>query len=149
MITEKLKKVLTTSGLVSIATVTKEGMPKVRSVDFAVDKEDLRKFYFMTFKNTEKVEELNNNNNVYITMDKEANSMEELSKICYIKGSGKANLLLEEEKIKKAMGLLLQKYPYLENLTGDPSLINVYEVKLEEILLTDNSISFGHTDVIV
>ncbi|MBZ4683684.1 MAG: hypothetical protein PWP46_555 [Fusobacteriaceae bacterium] len=143
---EKIINIMDTHGLVRIATISLEGLPKVRSVDFARDKENLD-FYFMTFKNTDKVKELEANNNVYITIDKDAKDMLELSQIKYRKGNGKAMLLDNPEEIKKAMGLILEKYPYLKDLPGDPSMMNFYKVKLDKIYITDNSVKFGHVDI--
>lgn len=143
---EKARKVFDSYNLMRLATIDENGMPKVRSVDFAADKEDESIIYFMTFKIANKVKELHNNNNVHIVVDKEAYSMEELAQVLYVKGSGKAYQLQTPEEIQKGMGLLIGKYPYLKDMPGDPSMMVLFRVELNKITVTDNSVNFGHTE---
>ncbi|GAA0179516.1 hypothetical protein SH2C18_23690 [Clostridium sediminicola] len=145
-IKEKITKILDETSLMRIATISLEGMPKVRSVDFARDLEDESKIYFMTFKNTNKVKELSSNNNVHIVVDKEANSIEELAQVLYLKASGQAFLVETQEEAQKAMGFIMKKYPYLANLPGDPSMMAFYRVDLKNVFVTDNNVQFGHTE---
>ena len=116
--TEKIRRVVDTHSLMRIATIDENGFPKARSVDFAADKEDESIIYFMTFKNANKVNELQNNNNVYVVIDKEADSMEELAQVLYIKASGKAYMVQTQEEMLKGMGLIMEKYPYLKRVNG-------------------------------
>lgn len=143
---EKARKVFESHILLRLATIDQQGMPKVRSVDFAIDKEDESVLYFMTFNLTNKVKELQNNNNVHIVVDKDAHSMEELSQVLYVKGSGKAYPLQTPDEIQKAMGMILGKYPYLKDMPGDPSAMAFFKIELDRIIVTDNSISFGYVE---
>lgn len=144
---EKIRKIVDGHLLMRIATVNEENFPKVRSVDFAADEEKESILYFMTFKNTDKTKEIANNNNVHIVIDKDAESMEELGKILYLKATGKAYPVESQDEIQKAMGLIMQKYPYLSNLPGDPSMMALYRVELGKVTVTDNGVSFGHNEV--
>lgn len=146
MIQSKIKKILDNHDLLRMATISTDGFPKVRSVDFARDKEDESKIYFLTFKTTDKVEELAANPHVHIVVDQPAHSMVELSQVLYLKASGKASLLEQPELIQKAMGHIITKYPYLADLPGDPSMMNVYQIQLQSVKVTDNAAGFGHTD---
>lgn len=51
-----------------------------------------------------------------------------------------------QEEAQKAMGFIIQKYPYLANLPGDPSMMAFYRVELKNVAVTDNNVQFGHTE---
>jgi len=145
-INEKIKNILSQHELLTLGTLDETGFPDVRSVDFAVDNEDESKIYFTTFKGTKKVKEIELNNQVYVVVDKAANSIEELAQIKYLRAKGKAYVVNEPEEAQKAMGLLMQKYPFLSELPGDPSMMSIYRIELSEVAVTDNSLGFGHVD---
>lgn len=145
-INEKIKYILSEHELLTLGTLDEIGFPDVRSVDFAVDNEDESKIYFTTFKGTKKVKEIELNNQVYVVVDKAANSIEELAQIKYLRAKGKAYVVNEPEEAQKAMGLLIQKYPFLSELPGDPSMMSIYRIELSEVAVTDNSLGFGHVD---
>lgn len=142
----KIKRILESHDLLRLATLDENGFPNVRSVDFANDFENESKVYFTTFSGTNKVKEIDNNNKVYIVIDKAANSIEELAQIKYIRGTGIATKLDSPEEIQHAMGLLMKKYPFLKDLPGDPSMMNLFRIDLKEVKVTDNSLGFGHVD---
>jgi uncharacterized protein YhbP (UPF0306 family) len=143
---EKIKGILESHGLLRLGTLDSTGFPNVRSVDFANDPEDVSTIYFTTFKETNKVKEIANDNRVYIVVDESAESIEELAQIKYIRGKGEAFQVVTEDEAKRAMGLLLTKYPFLKDLPGDPSMMSIYKIKLSEVAVTDNSLGFGHVD---
>jgi len=72
----------------------------------------------------------------------------DIQKLKYIKGTGTASLIEDPEEMQKASGLLMQKFPFLKNLPGDPSDFVGIKVELKEVLATDNTISFGHTEAV-
>ncbi len=143
---KKIKEILEAHELLRIATLDNEGFPNVRSVDFANDPVDESKLYFTTFSQTNKVKEIEKNNDVYVLVDKSANSIEELAQIKYIRGTGKAYKVTDDVEIQNAMGLLLNKYPFIKDLPGDPSMMSVYRIDLKSVNVTDNSLGFGHVD---
>ena len=55
-------------------------------------------------------------------------------------------LTANEIVMQKAFGLLIQKFPFMENLPGDPSDFVAIKVDLKEVFVTDNTISFAHTE---
>lgn len=146
MLKEKMVKILDEHDLMTLATLTSEGLPRARSVDFARDTENPFLLYFMTFKSSAKVQDLSHENRVFVVVDKEAKSMEELATICYLKASGMATPLTDESSIMNAMHHIISKYPYLKDLPGDPSMMAFYQVELKDIQMTDNTLGFGHTD---
>lgn len=143
---EKVRNVFENYGLLRLATIDENGMPKVRSVDFAADKEDESIVYFMTFKGANKVKELMNNNNVHIVVDEDARSMGELAQVLYVKGSGKAYPIQTPEEAQKAMGHILGKYPFLKDIPGDSSSMMLFKIELDKVAVTDNKVGFGHTE---
>ncbi len=141
-----LKHVIDSHNLVHIATLDENGNPCVRGVDYASDEK--MQLYFITFKTTRKVGQIENNQNISFVIDHDCPSMEELLKLKYVKGSGIAAEISDPAEAQKAIGLIMQKFPYLKNLPGEPSDFKVFKVQLKEVLVTDNTISFGHTEAI-
>lgn len=144
---EKVLEVVKSHNLMSISTVDENGMPKARGVDYAMG-EDESVLYFITHKMSDKVKEIKANNNVFVVIDHDCHSMEELVKLRYIKASGKAYIGETPEKIQKAFGLIIEKFPFLKDLPGDPSDFVGVRVELDRALLTDNTVQFGHTEEI-
>ena len=144
---ETVQEVLKSHNLVRIATVDPAGMPWVRSVDYAMgDGENI--LYFITRRDSRKVEQLKNNKNVGFAVDHDCPTWEDLQKLKYIKGTAVANLIEDPQEMQKAFGLLLQKLPFLKDLPGDPSDFVGVKVELKEVLVTDNTIGFEHTETV-
>jgi nitroimidazol reductase NimA-like FMN-containing flavoprotein (pyridoxamine 5'-phosphate oxidase superfamily) len=144
---ESIDEVLKGHNLLRIATVDSAGMPCVRSVGYARgDGENI--LYFITRKDSRKVEQLKNNGNVAFAVDHDCPTWEDLQKLKYIKGTGTATLIEDPQEIQKAFGLLMQKFPFLKDLPGDPSDFAGVKVALKEVLVTDNTIEFGHTETV-
>jgi nitroimidazol reductase NimA-like FMN-containing flavoprotein (pyridoxamine 5'-phosphate oxidase superfamily) len=142
---ETIKEVVNGHNLMHIATIDSNGIPCVRGVDYAAgDSENI--LYFVTRKESRKVQQLRNNGNVAIAIDHDCPTWDDLQKLKFIKGTGTATLIEDSAEMQKAMGLLMQKFPYLKDLPGDPSDFVGIRVELKEILLTDNTISFAHTE---
>jgi general stress protein 26 len=144
---EKIKSVAEKHNLTHIATVDATGMPFVRGVDFVVGESE-NVLYFVTRQNSRKVQHIKGNDNVAVAIDHDCPEWEDLQSIVYLKGSGKAEIIIATDEIQKAMGLLMEKFPFLKDLPGDPSDFVVIKVTLAEILLSDNTVSFGHTETV-
>jgi general stress protein 26 len=145
---EKIAEVVRKHNLMYVGTVDEKGMPKVRSVDYAMG-EDESVLYFITNKSTDKVKEIRANNNVFIVIDHDCHSMEALSKLTYIKATAKAYVSESPEEVQKAFGLIIQKFPYLKDLPGDPSDFVGVRVELEKVTLIDNGVHFGYTEEVI
>ena len=104
--------------------------------------------YFITSKDSRKVQQIKNNGTVAIAIDHECKSPEELQLLKYIKGTGMATIIEDPKEMEKAFGLLVQKFPFFKDMPGDPSDFVGIKVELKEILVTDNTISFGHTETV-
>ena len=144
---ETIDEVLEGHNLLRIATVDSAGMPWVRSVDYARGDGD-NILYFITRKDSKKVEQLKNNGNVAFAVDHDCPTLEDLQKLKYIRGTGTATLIEDPQEMQKAFGLLMQKLPFLRDLPGDPSDFAGVKVTLKEVLVTDNTIEFGHTETV-
>ena len=142
---ENVIEVVKKHNLMNISTVDEGGVPKSRSVDYAMG-EDESTLYFITHKGTDKVKEIKANNNVFVVIDHDCDSMEELAKLRYIKAAGKAYISETPEQTQKAFGLIIEKFPYLKDLPGEPSDFVGVRVELQKVMLTDNTIHFGHTE---
>lgn len=142
---EKVLEVVKKHNLMYVGTVDENGMPKVRSVDYAMG-EDESVLYFITHKTTDKLKQIRNNNNVFIVIDHDCHSMEALQKLMYIKATAKAYISETPEQVQNAFGAIMQKFPYLKDLPGDPSDFVGVRVELENVKLTDNQVQFGYTE---
>lgn len=141
----KIREILDGHNLVHIATVDANGMPCVRGVDYAAsDSENI--LYFVTRKDSRKVQQIRENPNLAFAIDHDCLTWEDLQKLKYIKGTGMATLVDNPEEMQKAFGFLMRKFSFLENLPGDPSDFFVIKVELKEVLVTDNTMGFGHTE---
>ncbi|WP_372772171.1 pyridoxamine 5'-phosphate oxidase family protein [Mangrovibacterium sp.] len=143
---ETLKQIIEDHRLVHIASIDEKGLPCVRGVDYASD--DKLNIYFMTHKDTRKVAQLKNNEQVSFVIDHDCASMDDLMQLKYVKGSGVAEEVTAPETIQMAFGLLAQKMPFLTNLPFNPADMRVFKVIPTEVLVTDNTISFGHTEIV-
>lgn len=144
---ETMKEVIEDHNLMHIATIDSNGVPCLRGVAYAVgDSENI--LYFLTHKDSRKVSQIRNNGNVAVAIDHDCPEWDDLQKIKYIKGTGTAALIEDPEEMQKVFGLLIQKFPFFENLPGEPSDFVGIKVELKEILVTDNTISFGHTETV-
>ena len=139
---QKVKEIVENHTLMCMATVDGNGLPKARSVNFAVGNDE-SVLYFITYKTTNKVNELKKNNNVYIVINNEGKTMQELANLKYLKASGKAYLCDTPEEAQKAFGLIMQRFPHLKDLPGDPSDFLAFKVELDKVTVTDNTVHFG------
>lgn len=142
-----LKEIMDKNTLMTLCTVDEQGFPKGRSVDYAMG-EDEKTVYMITMKNTDKVKEIANNNNVFVVIDYDVEGMEELSKVQYVKAKGKAYLAENDEETMIAFGKIVAKYPYLQGLPGEPSDFVGVRIELSEASITDNTVHFGYTEKI-
>ena len=142
---ETMVEVIGSHNLVHIATVDSAGMPCVRGVDYAAaDKENI--LYFVTRKDSQKIGQIAANSNIAFAIDEDCPEWKDLAKLKYIKGTGTATLVKDPVEAQTAFGLLMKKFPFLSDLPGDPSDFAVVKVELKKVLVSDNTISFGHTE---
>ena len=142
---ETLANVLTNYNLMHFATIDADGLPCVRGVDFTLGDVD-NVLYFVTHKGSRKVAQISANPNIAFAIDKDCTNSEDLSQLKYVKGIGTALLIDTPEEMEKAFDLLLKKFPYFADLPLPTSDLVGIKVFLKNVLVTDNSISFGNTE---
>ena len=138
-------EVIKTHNLVHFATIDLNGVPCVRGVDYATGEAE-NILYFVTRKDSRKVEQLGKNNNIAFAIDHDCPAWEDLAALKYIKGTGTASVIDNPDEMQMAFGLLMKKFPFLADLPGDPSDFAGIKIELKNILVTDNTIEFGHTE---
>ena len=144
---ETVKEVLRGHNLLRIATIDSNGLPCLRSVDYAMgDSENI--LYFITQKDSRKVQQIKHNGNIAFAIDHDCPTWDDLQNLKYIKGTGTAALVEDPQEMEKAFGLMMQKFPFLKDLPGDPSDFLAVKVELKEVFVTDNTIQFGHTKTV-
>ncbi|MEW6333551.1 MAG: pyridoxamine 5'-phosphate oxidase family protein [Thermodesulfobacteriota bacterium] len=142
---QTMVEVIGSHNLMHLATVDSGGMPWVRGVDYAAgDRENI--LYFLTKKDSRKAGHLAGNSSIAFAIDHDCPAWEDLEKLKYIKGTGTAAVIDDSEEMKKAFGLLMRKFPFLTDLPGDPADFACVRVELKKVFVTDNTISFGHTE---
>jgi len=144
---EKINNVVKNHNLVHIATVDENGLPCVRGVDYAAE-DGANCLYFTTHRDSRKVQHIRNNSNVAFVIDRDSPSWEELQELIYIKGTGTASVIEDPEEIQKVFGMVIQKFPFLKDLPGEPADFVGVRIDFGEVLLTDNTIQFGHTETV-
>ncbi|MBT8352587.1 MAG: pyridoxamine 5'-phosphate oxidase family protein [Deltaproteobacteria bacterium] len=144
---ETMLEVIQSHNLVHIATIDPNGLPCLRGVDYA-EGEPENILYFLTRKDSRKIGHLAQNNNIAFAIDHDCPAWEDMAKLKYIKGTGTATVIDDPEEMQKAFGLLMQKFPFLAELPGEPSDFAGVKVELKHVLVTDNTIDFGNTEEI-
>ena len=71
-----------------------------------------------------------------------------MQELIYIKGTGTASIVEDPEEIQKVFGMVIQKFPFLKDLPGEPADFVGVRIDFGEVLLTDNTIQFGHTETV-
>ncbi len=92
--------------------------------------------------------QLKDNGNIAFAIDHDCPSWDDLQKLKYIKGTGTAALIEDPQEMEKAFGLMMQKFPFLKDLPGDPADFVGIKVEFKEVFITDNTIQFGHTEAV-
>jgi general stress protein 26 len=143
---QTLNHVLENHNLMHLATVMGTSAPCVRGVDFAAAGDGV--VYFMTRRDSRKVKQIEANGAVAFAIDHDCPTAADLQQLKYIKGTGQASLVTDAEETQQAMGLLMKKFPFLAELPGDPSDFAAIKVQFHEVMVSDNTISFGHTETL-
>ncbi len=144
-VNKKIMEVLNNHNLMHIATIDENGNPKVRGVDFAIGEQE-NEIFFVTRKDSNKIRHIKNKNQISIAIDHDCPSMEDLNALQYIKAQGQAEMIKTADESQKAMGLLIKKFPFLADIPGDPQNMVCVKVTLDQIILVDNSVKFGHEE---
>ncbi len=144
---QTVKEIVDSHNLMHIATLAADHAPYVRGVDYAKgDAENV--LYFVTGKDSRKVQHIKSNSKVAVAIDHDCVSWEELSKVKYLNATGSAKIVEDPQEVQKAFGLLMQKFPFMKDLPGDPSSFVVIKVKFEKVVVSDNTKGFMFSETV-
>lgn len=144
---QTIMDIINTHNLMHLATVDQQGAPHVRGVDYVPGEED-NILLFLTHRASRKIAHIRNNPLVSVAIDRDCPDWEELVDLKYIKASGTAAILEEPQEVQEVVARLVVKFPFFSNLPGDPADFVAVRVTLQEVYLTDNTVSFGHTETV-
>jgi general stress protein 26 len=123
----------------TLATVTPDGKPLARTVDYITDSADI---YFGTGKDSRKVRDIQNNPNVAYTIDE---VYKDWSQIQGAQMQGKATIVTDEAELNRIVQLFIEKFPVLADMPMGPDLAIVKITPTEGFFL-DYRKGFGHMD---
>lgn len=140
-----MNEVIQSHNVVHLATIDSTGDPCVRVLVYAAGEVD-NVLYLLTHKESRKVTQIRRHPRVGFAIDRDAQSREEIAKSKYIKGKGTAVIIKDQDEMQKAMRALTARFPYLAEQPGDPADFVSIRLTLQEVIVSDHTLSFGHTD---
>lgn len=130
-IKKNLKNILKKQKFAVIATQNKNE-PYTSLVTFLA-REDFKKIYFPTSKNTKKYENLSKNSKISILIDNRENKPKDIKNAIAVTAVGKS----KETKDDKIVNNFLKKHPYLKDFINSKDCIMI-EINVEKYIVVDN-----------
>lgn len=130
-------------GLMTLATVSAEGLPMAHSVEYINENNSI---YFISHCETRKIKNIQNNPNVAYTVDED---YQDWMVIQGIQMMGKAYFVEDAEEAQRLMGVYAQKFPQVANFP--PEFAEAMRlVKVEPVLAKyiDNTKGMGHHETV-
>ncbi|MCP4317373.1 MAG: pyridoxamine 5'-phosphate oxidase family protein [Hyphomicrobiales bacterium] len=129
----------------TIATVRDDGYPQATTVSYMNDGMTL---YFMTAEDSQKAENLANNNRVSVTINRDYASWDDIESLSLAGLAAPVNDSAEQEKIGE---LLLKKFPEAAQYEPeDPSVgLAFFKIEPAVVSLLDYSKGFGHAETLM
>ncbi len=129
---QKMENYLASHNLMSFATADENGNPFVRSVEYVNDGAVI---YFVTDGKSTKVRHIKNNPNVAYTVDED---LADWSKIQGIQMRGKAVIVEDKEQQKRAMEMLMSKFPQLAEMLSGGAEVCIVQTEPTTGIFIDN-----------
>jgi len=126
----------------TLATLREDGFPQANTVSYANDGLTI---YFVTDASASKVTNIKYSNKVSLTVEK---AYEDWSQIKGLSMGATADILTDPAEIEKAMGLLMQKFPALQEMPEPEEPPAVVKIIPKIISVLNYELGFGHTDLI-
>jgi len=132
---------LNSHNIMTLATVSPEGTPTVRTLEYASDGATV---YFATFNSSRKVGHIRKNPRVAYAVDED---YPDWMTILGVKIEGVATILADPASVGQAAQVYMAKFPFVANFPPNPDLIFV---KVEPVTgyFLDYSKGFSHTDTV-
>ncbi|HPX56221.1 MAG TPA: pyridoxamine 5'-phosphate oxidase family protein [Syntrophales bacterium] len=133
---------LSSHNIMTLATVSPEGMPAVRTLEYASNGAIV---YFATFGGSKKIEHIRKNPHVAYTVDED---YRDWMTIQGVKIEGVATILSDPDSIEQAERFYMAKFPFVADFPPNPDLIFV-RIEPATGYFLDYTKGFSHTDTIV
>ncbi len=139
----RIAEILAAHRIMAIATNRPDGYPQTTIVGYA---NDGLLIYMVVSPESQKRQNLARDSRVSIAIGDDA---PEPTRIAALSLAGRAHELRDAAQIKRAFGLLLERYPeYIQLPQPGPSDIAVFEIRPEIVSILDYAKGFGHTDLV-
>jgi nitroimidazol reductase NimA-like FMN-containing flavoprotein (pyridoxamine 5'-phosphate oxidase superfamily) len=125
----------------TLATVSPEGKPMAHAVDYVHENALV---YFLTDKNTRKVQNILQNEHVFISVYEDH---EEVADCRAVQINGTADVIAEPEEKQRVIKMLIAKIPTLAKLPPNPNSA-VVRIKLGSGHLIDNTVHMGYRGIV-
>lgn len=132
---------LSSHNIMTLATVTSDGSPLTRTLEYASDSATV---YFATFNGSRKVQNIRQNPRVAYTVDED---YKDWMTIQGVKIEGIATILSDPAAAGQAAQAYIAKFPFVANFPPNPDLIFVKVDPVTGYYL-DYTKGFTHTDVV-
>lgn len=141
---EQILDVMNHHKIMTIATVRPDGYPQATTVTYANDGLTL---YFVCGKNSQKVNNLNQNRKVSLTIDHDE---EDWNKIHGVSLGGTAHVVeRNDQEFRRARDLMVEKFPQMGQVPeSELQGLALVKVEPEVISLLDYTKGFGHTELV-
>ncbi len=139
-IIDKAVKLLSDHRYLNLGTVSASGQPMVHTLAYGSEGTTV---YFFTPKDTRKVKNILANSKVAYTVDDDR--IDDIGKMVAMQALGVAKIVERKPAVEKAQKLILAKFPEMAKMPPNPKMI-LLKVEPKEIIVTDNSLGFGHQD---
>ncbi|MFZ3115080.1 MAG: pyridoxamine 5'-phosphate oxidase family protein [Syntrophales bacterium] len=139
---EFVLNILQSHNILTLATLREDGYPQANTVTYASDGFTI---YFCTDATSSKVKNIAKSNKVSLTIDRE---YEDWSKIKGLSMGGTAVVLTKPEEIQKAMGLLVTKFPALQEMPQQEVPSAVIKITPKIVSVLNYELGFSHKDLV-
>ena len=140
---QNIETYLKNHGLLTLATVSPEGLPMAHSVEYIHEGNTI---YFISHQDTRKMANIANNPKVAYTVDED---YQDWTVIQGIQMMGEASFVQDPAEFKRLMGIYMQKFPQVkvfpQEMVEAMKLVKVEPVHAKYI---DNTQGMGHHELI-
>ena len=144
-IRRKILTLLDQHRIMTIATLRPDGWPQATTVGYANEGLTL---YFLCGPDSQKAVNLAGDDRVSLTIDHDTPQVMDITGLSM---AARAERLFDEAEARKALGLLMLKYPQQDSMPlpmPTPADVAVFRVTPTVISVLDYSKGFGHTDLV-
>ncbi|MCG8569471.1 MAG: pyridoxamine 5'-phosphate oxidase family protein [Spirochaetes bacterium] len=134
---KKISDFLQEHDKITLATVSKEGLPVAHTVSHVNDGPVV---YFTTLSHTRKIANIQFNPNIAYAIDDQS---EDIKNVRGIQMQGKAEIIKNQGEMDKVLGLINSKFPSLPRSVDTPNLVVVKITPVKGMFL-DNTIEVGY-----